>query len=300
MVSPVLSTGRARLCEVIDRGVAPAPIDGHLEPSPITTVILLLGPTGAGKSSFIEALAGPNHTLKKISSSGLAGYTQQVTTYRVTGILLKTDGRSLYILDTPGFADPKIAELDIVSSIRQWWIDNLLVMITADSGPLNQRRVLNTFKALTGKDGASMVTIVTTMWDSGGEQASKRAERNFEQLKDEVWKAFIEAGSQITKFHNTHESALRVLDQAARKQSNITDLERFSIPLNTHVYATNLRDDLISRLNTLHIQKDLLDAELDDPSIESDISLKTTLEAEVKEASSSQNFRHNSMILVLC
>ncbi|KAF9036327.1 P-loop containing nucleoside triphosphate hydrolase protein [Panaeolus papilionaceus] len=260
-------------------------------------VILIMGPTGAGKSSFIEALAGKNHSLKKISSSRLEGCTQRVTAYHVAGITAPAPGsdneRPVYVVDTPGFADPRISEFDIVSSIRLWWEENnqryfnqivYFTPVTSVRLPGSQRAVLNTFKKLTGRGGAGMLTIVTSMWDTvWGDQASKRAERNFEQLRDEAWQDFITYDSQITRFYNTQESALQILDQAARPQSHITELERFSEPLKGHSYATNLREDLVSRIHALQMKRDILSSELHVSSMEGNRDLKSILESEHKE-----------------
>ncbi|KAF9042341.1 hypothetical protein BJ165DRAFT_1612699 [Panaeolus papilionaceus] len=94
-------------------------------------VTLVMGPTGAGKSRFIEALAG-NDTLR-ISKDQLDSVTQVITTYEMTDIefwngpgtssrkLTAEDGR-VYILDTPGFSDSQISELEIIEMVKEWMI----------------------------------------------------------------------------------------------------------------------------------------------------------------------------------
>ncbi|KAF9034602.1 hypothetical protein BJ165DRAFT_1409892 [Panaeolus papilionaceus] len=92
--------GRARLCEVIDRGVAPAPIgspvfrtdvvptDGHLEPSPITVGFGFLKTQAGPEASYqhwlwlglawllgvIFGLAWPGFWLQAKASTSLAGH----------------------------------------------------------------------------------------------------------------------------------------------------------------------------------------------------------------------------------
>ncbi|KAF9036330.1 hypothetical protein BJ165DRAFT_631110 [Panaeolus papilionaceus] len=232
-----------------------------------------MGPTGAGKSSFIEALAGPRHALGKISSGRLEGCTQSVIQYQLTGVEILYSGESwVSLIDTPGFADPKVSEFDIVSLIRKWWGDNeeqyfdQIIYVTPVNSvrlPGSQRALLKTFMKLMGEGGAGMLTIVTTMWDGvWGPQASKRAERNFEQLEKEVWKDFIANGSKIAKFFNTQKSALQILDQVCQMPSKFTNLEYFSRPIHNLPYTDELRDDLRSRVHSLQMQKDILETEL--------------------------------------
>ncbi|KAF9037268.1 hypothetical protein BJ165DRAFT_1375564, partial [Panaeolus papilionaceus] len=178
-----------------------------------------MGPTGAGKSSFIEALGLKGST--KISSNGLDGCTQAVSTYKLIHVT-DSDGDPIYLVDSPGFADTKISEMAIVSMLQKWMNENGIIFhhilyltpISSTRLPGTQRQVLKTFNALTGVKAADNVTIVTTMWDNiWGEHATKRAEDNYQQLQNDIWKDFIDEGAQMTQFHNTRKSALSILDQ---------------------------------------------------------------------------------------
>ncbi|PPR06045.1 hypothetical protein CVT24_004713 [Panaeolus cyanescens] len=105
-------------------------------------IFLALGPTGSGKSSFIEALAGPNTSLG-ISKNQLAGYTQDCTAYilvnawyqhrprkdntDVNNDLQQTTmgkKRPIIIVDSPGFADSKLSMQGIMTKIRTWMMHN--------------------------------------------------------------------------------------------------------------------------------------------------------------------------------
>ncbi|PPQ71874.1 hypothetical protein CVT24_006890 [Panaeolus cyanescens] len=80
--------------------------------------ILIMGPTGSGKSSFIEAIAGPNWMINKISSGQLEGFTQDVNCYYIENVMWKE--YPIYIVDTPGFADTKMSEFEILRKIEAW------------------------------------------------------------------------------------------------------------------------------------------------------------------------------------
>ncbi|KAF9043414.1 hypothetical protein BJ165DRAFT_242014 [Panaeolus papilionaceus] len=182
-----------------------------------TIKVLIMGPTRAGKSSFIEALGLKGSA--KISSNSLDGFTQGISTYKLNNVT-RLSGNAIYLVDSPGFADTKISEMAIVSMLQKWMEDNndmvfnrilYLTPITCVRLPGTQRQVLKTFNALTGVKTVENVVIVTTMWDNiWGEHATKRAEDNYQQLRNNIWKEFIEEGTQMSQFYNTQESALSI------------------------------------------------------------------------------------------
>ncbi|PPQ74765.1 hypothetical protein CVT24_003190 [Panaeolus cyanescens] len=92
MALPLVQTGDVS----IERWTSKVPLEGHR--------ILLLGATGSGKSSFIEALAG-SHNLLGISGSTLASVTQDVQAFKVVNVQAKqydNDVWPVFIIDTPG------------------------------------------------------------------------------------------------------------------------------------------------------------------------------------------------------
>ncbi|KAF9032248.1 hypothetical protein BJ165DRAFT_1517937, partial [Panaeolus papilionaceus] len=107
-------------------------------------------------------------------------------------------GNPIYLVDVPGFADSKISVNRIVSMLKETLQAHLegrffyiLYFTPIDKPRLSgsQRRVLRTFQALTGTPSGQSVTIVTTMWDLiWSETARARAESNFRQFQDEIWK----------------------------------------------------------------------------------------------------------------
>ncbi|PPQ75395.1 hypothetical protein CVT24_012989 [Panaeolus cyanescens] len=187
-----------------------------------TTNILLLGPTGSGKSSFIEALAGNGHKLG-ISGGTLESVTQDVQAFKILNMCLKFEEGSLwpsndlYLIDTPGFSDSKLSEMSTFRKINRWESETgsisqifYFCRITDTRIPGTARRLIKLIQSL-GVDSKAL-TIVTSMWDTiGRKDALKRAEDHYDQLRDVIWKDEIQKGATIVKFNNTHTSAKEIL-----------------------------------------------------------------------------------------
>ncbi|KAF9043452.1 hypothetical protein BJ165DRAFT_1612472 [Panaeolus papilionaceus] len=252
--------------------------------------VLIMGPTGAGKSSFIEALGLKGSA--KISSNGLDGCTQAVSTYKLINVT-DSDGNPIYLVDSPGFANTKISEMAIVSMLQKWMKDNevfdrilYLTPITCVRLPGTQRQVLKTFHALTGLKTANNVTIVTTMWDNiGGEHGAKRAEANYEQLQSDIWKDFVEEGAQTMQFHNTEESALSILDQALQQGTyvkfSIEDHQNF---IKGSPFEANLLTDLQDRIHNLKLEITNHKSDLVQAEAQNDVLLQSIVFPKLQEA----------------
>ncbi|PPQ69095.1 hypothetical protein CVT24_000139 [Panaeolus cyanescens] len=245
-------------------------------------VILLMGPTGSGKSTFIEAVVNNRHL--GIAKDQLEGFTQRLTAYRVSNLM--SFGRNIYLVDTPGLSDPKIPESRTIREIQQWMvkynirvIERLFyfdrIMDTRMSG--SKTKALNIFKAITGQDSRFRVHVITTMWDqiwTSGQEA--RANERYEQLQKEHWKDFATDSRKfklrmlaIVKFTNTQESALGILDSCLGTSSG--KFFRFEEHLSTSkiehtTYGKILQANLFERHLALQqrlqvIQEDLNSAE---------------------------------------
>ncbi|KAF9034790.1 hypothetical protein BJ165DRAFT_663525 [Panaeolus papilionaceus] len=124
------------------------------------------------------------------------------------------------------------------------------------------------------------------MWDLiWGENASRRAESNFTQLRDEIWKVYIEWGSNIVKFHNTQESALTILDGALELHSAEDYLlnDSISLPLRQTPFASNLHEDLQTQIQNLRLQQTNIQLDLQDVTVQSDEELKSILIPQLEE-----------------
>ncbi|KAF9032197.1 hypothetical protein BJ165DRAFT_1410905 [Panaeolus papilionaceus] len=236
----------------VERATIVGPIDG----SESCIVFVLLGPTGSGKSTRFHW--------------------------------------PIYLVDVPGFADTKISSMGIVSMLRNMIQANnntyfRILYFTPIHNPRlpgSQRRVLQTFEALTGPMSARKITIVSTMWDLvWGESALRRAESNFSELRDKIWEPYIWSGSCIVRFQNTQESALTILDGAwghAYLRDYLLE-QSISWPLQQTPFASNLYNDLQIQIQGLQLQQTNIQLDLQDATEQSDEQLIATLIPQFKE-----------------
>ncbi|KAF9035787.1 hypothetical protein BJ165DRAFT_1508327 [Panaeolus papilionaceus] len=249
-------------------------------------VFVILGPTGSGKSTFIESLS-PNTSLG-LSSNKLEGFTQSVSIYRVVNVKARRL-YPIYLVDVPGFADSKISAMGIVSMLKKTIQETkelltfrilYLTPINNPRLPGSQRRVLRIFEALTGPQSAPRITIVSTMWDLvWSDSARHRAISNFDQLQNDIWKGYIDKGSRLVKFENTYTSALRVLDDSAGHMPTVSfNLQKsISLSLGQAAFASHIYNDLQSRIQDLKLQQANIHSDLQDATDRSDNQGQTPL-----------------------
>ncbi|PPQ70193.1 hypothetical protein CVT24_003909 [Panaeolus cyanescens] len=273
-----------------------------------------MGPTGSGKSSFIEAMA-ENRSLG-ISKDQLEGYTQSVTSYKLVNAAYQTDRSpttdpmTVYLVDTPGFCDSKMSELDIIEKTREWmaehgisFIHHILYLLPINDTRLSgkKKRVIEMFKSLVRGPGRHL-TIITTMWDKIWSDEGKRsANSNFGQLIRETWQDYHGHGTIVTRFLNTHQSALDVLGEALSiftaypnvydpllKSSNVRSKQLINMEIGQHLHR-----DLVDRIEALKRQKQDLELDLLQSETQKNEELVEILEAQLGDV----KFRLQSLTL---
>ncbi|PPQ73054.1 hypothetical protein CVT24_001632 [Panaeolus cyanescens] len=265
--------------------------------------ILIAGPTGAGKSSFIEALAGDKKL--GISKNQLEGYTQSVTPYELVNASF--EGAPICLLDSPGFSDSNISEMEVLNMLKQFLMDynikfvhSLLYFcpITDVRLPGSRRKTIEMLRCLVRTQSISTsggsrsndgtLTVVTTMWDNvWNERVRERAEGNLAQLRDEIFKDMIEHGAAITQFMNTRDSALEILDTGrshwvrapAHAYQEIVD----EGPLGQRPHGYFLYQDLVERIANLRQRKTALEYDLAQKETIENEDLKSSLEAAIDD-----------------
>ncbi|PPQ73644.1 hypothetical protein CVT24_007630 [Panaeolus cyanescens] len=260
------------------------------------------GPTGAGKSTFIEALAGDSSL--NISKDQLESCTQGIQSYQAVDVQFTVESDleldvDIYILDTPGFSDTQKSELEIVDMINHWmksrkcqYIDLIFYFspITDIRLSGSKRRTVEMLKLLgkiSGEEPSAMY-VVTTMWDRiWTERAREAAEVRYTQLRDEVWKDLSKHKASLIKFLNTHESALDVISNILRLGDQVADYSvNFGYdatePLPKSLYS-HLYYELVDRIINTQQQKRSVEVDLATPETQANRELKLDVKQRLQQ-----------------
>ncbi|KAF9035515.1 hypothetical protein BJ165DRAFT_646174 [Panaeolus papilionaceus] len=185
--------------------------------------VLLVGPTGSGKSSFIEALGDE---ALGISKDQLEGMTQEVQAYQLLNATW-VNGENVYLIDTPGLADEKISEIRLFRLIREWMKDKKIETVhrilyfdritDIRMSSSRWRSIETLIQAIQGFDKTSggdvntlAITHVTTMWDTViTENQRRKVEVRFNEVKESIKEWHVPSQIQPSICPNSTTLAIR-------------------------------------------------------------------------------------------
>ncbi|TFK32463.1 P-loop containing nucleoside triphosphate hydrolase protein [Crucibulum laeve] len=174
-------------------------------------VIIVIGPTGSGKSSFINSAVTKD--ILKVGHS-LEPCTKDVEHVKCT---VPNEGRKVVFVDTPSLNAERGAEREIESKINSWFkkaygqkipIAGILYLhrITDVRLSENPAAQYEMFRRLCGDKFHCKVVLVTTMWKGmKGMKPGVGGQREHEI--GENWRTMVENGSTLERFKDTTESA---------------------------------------------------------------------------------------------
>ncbi|EAU87543.2 hypothetical protein CC1G_12342 [Coprinopsis cinerea okayama7 len=190
-----------------------SPVPG-VSPPKSTKLIALMGATGSGKSSMINAIVG-----KDVAE---VGHSLESATAEVQQYTFSYRGAEIRIIDTPGFNDFReegsLSDLDILNMIAAFmhkeYEDDFkfsgIIYLHNISAPKVDRmgiRNMNVFKGLCGADFMKNVVIATTCWDlvekGEGEDNETELQEGEGLLKD-----FLDGGATFVRTGHFESGAL--------------------------------------------------------------------------------------------
>ncbi|KAG2008109.1 TKL/TKL-ccin protein kinase [Coprinopsis cinerea AmutBmut pab1-1] len=160
-------------------------------------IILLMGPSGVGKSTFINLVLGVQAVPVDLGEFGDINLTRK--------------RRRLILLDTPGFDDSLINDIDILRQISYWLTKcyrspvTLLGVIyihdiTVDRFESTAQRNLSLFKELCGMEAFDQVAIITSKWERLVDEDKEIARRRESELQRSWWRDMIQRGARVHSF----------------------------------------------------------------------------------------------------
>ncbi|KAF8064967.1 P-loop containing nucleoside triphosphate hydrolase protein [Lyophyllum atratum] len=208
------------------------------DPKETDLVVPVMGATGAGKSTFINALVGRN--VAKV------GHDLQSETAQVQHYILphpQHPDRRLVIVDTPGFDDTNQDDREILRRIAVWLAQSYdadmtlagliyLHEITQTRMMGTARKNLDMFNKLCGPNAAPNIILATTKWSEVKEEVGSRRE---EQLRATHWKDMISHGSRMSRFEASQQSAEGIVSlilgrepvDVAQIQQELVEMDEF-------------------------------------------------------------------------
>ncbi|KAG6916085.1 hypothetical protein DXG01_008514 [Tephrocybe rancida] len=198
-------------------------------------IIPIMGPTGSGKSTFINTLLGGVYARV---GHDLQSETQDIQHYR-----LPPPCHHIVVVDTPGFDDTYTTDREILRRIAVWMADSyssdMKVAGLIYLHEITKKRLTGTvvknfdmFTKICGPGAVSNIVLVTTKW--GSDQKSAVQGQREAEIRNNHWKDLLSDGSKMRRFYNTQGSAqtivneilaLRALD-ATRIQSELVDIDK--------------------------------------------------------------------------
>ncbi|KAH7911609.1 P-loop containing nucleoside triphosphate hydrolase protein [Hygrophoropsis aurantiaca] len=178
--------------------------------------ILLLGESGAGKSTFINAAAG-----KEVAK---VGHSLQSCTSKTSAFTLthpNKPGCEVVLIDTPGFDDSWAEDKEILARIVEW----LKTTRTAPTGIIylhvishwqmhgslggfSDAIAMNVVK-LSNHMIAQSIVLVTTKWEYCRDKSA--GDRRQEEPRNE-WQGMLEHGLKVVRFADSQKSAWEIID----------------------------------------------------------------------------------------
>ncbi|KXN84711.1 Putative L-type lectin-domain containing receptor kinase I.4 [Leucoagaricus sp. SymC.cos] len=219
--------------------VHPTGLSGIHEPRKDDILIAFMGPTGVGKSYFIDLLTGQSgkragHTLKSVTAD-----------IQATRVRHPVHGDRVVLVDTPGFDNTTRTDMEIFVMINDWLakvyksdvklIEFIYLHRITDNrmfGPYNDLRIFGIFGWLCNVV-ATHVTLVSTMWEKIDPAVGAKTEGQLRELL--LWKNLIDKGSGVDRLQRSDpRDAWRIVNQLINRgterevllQEEIVDLER--------------------------------------------------------------------------
>lgn len=238
-------------------------------------IIAVMGPTGAGKSSFIrDSVPLRLHPEIRIGHD-LESETRVIQAVRWNHVA----GTRVKLVDTPGFddshvdvTDAKILRMIATFLTREYNRGESRLSGLIYVHPINNTRMgktlqrnLELFKALCGLDSLKNVVIVTTMWDMVTPEEGSQHEQEL-RSSEQMFKPLLCEGAIMIPHNRTSKSAAHVINHLLGKEPTTTlivrEIAQQNKTLGETSAGTELRNDLLASLKKYESEIESLKDEL--------------------------------------
>ncbi|KZP32044.1 hypothetical protein FIBSPDRAFT_723717, partial [Athelia psychrophila] len=213
--------------------------------------ISVIGPTGAGKSTFIEYATQQN--------VGTVGHSLKSETSEIRAVRTKhpDEQGSVIFVDTPGFNDTNRSDIEILVQIAAWFVKiyqkNVPLSAIVYLHRISDNRMvgapfknLQMFAGMCGQETMPRVILGTTMWSETKPATGARREK---ELKGSFWADMIKQGCEAQRFGDSYKYAWELIGKLPTEQENIVLSRAIYHKKNLNATATGVR--LTEELNRL-------------------------------------------------
>ncbi|KAI1637844.1 P-loop containing nucleoside triphosphate hydrolase protein [Biscogniauxia mediterranea] len=189
-------------------------------PAPVT-LIAVMGLTGTGKTSFINKLTGANLE----TSSSLKSCTKSISSASLT-----LEGRTVILIDSPGFDDTEIQDADILKEFAEYLrklndkslkLTGLLYFHNISHVRMGQSAAKNIrmFRALVGDGNMHNVVLVSTRWDLVNNEKEDIIKERITELESDggFWGDMMKAGARHDTLKDVETDGRRIISRLMKK-----------------------------------------------------------------------------------
>jgi hypothetical protein len=142
-------------------------------------------------------------------------------------------GRTVHLIDTPGFNDSRRSDGDTLQELAYWLaaayerdikLSGIIYLhcITNNRFQGSAVRALNAFKKMCGEEAFCGIVVATTMWDRVTTDELPKAERRHEELHARVNEDIMRRGGKLTRLSAVEIDAARILRHVVGKDRKLT------------------------------------------------------------------------------
>ncbi|KZT11375.1 uncharacterized protein LAESUDRAFT_809315 [Laetiporus sulphureus 93-53] len=182
-------------------------------------VIIVTGPSGTGKTQFINKVADSN---LPEGEGSLEPCTRQIQEEKVS-----IDGSAVLLIDTPGFDAEEVSKIKkkIAEHLRWKYNEGADVVGMVYMHSMSDNRIgdnvmksLKAFRDICGDEAMSHAVIVTNMWTRIRKEVGEGRERDL-KLGEYGFRDAIEKGAKLRRHDGSAESARDIVKQLMQNQA---------------------------------------------------------------------------------
>jgi hypothetical protein len=175
-------------------------------------------------------------------------------------------GKSVFLVDTPGFDDTSRSDAEILKEItfflvtlhdRNFSLAGLVYMHRISDPRMSgsAAKNLRLFKSLVGEQSYEHVALVSTMWSDSCDESNVQRQRH-DELQTTFWADLIQGGCSVREHRGDEPSALGIIQDLVATGSSARRPMPLAIQLELGVEGKTLGDTTVGRLLLQEIMGD--------------------------------------------